>query len=945
MISLPAQSEDKNLLPFSSRPAVRFKNREMTYGEIEARSRRLAQHLVHLGVTPTDRVAIALERSFSVPVAVLAVLKTGAAYVPLDPHYPSERLSFMLRDCQPRVLLTQTSLLDTLSPTAQTTVLLVQEESQELFDVPLPNESQADGPAYIIYTSGSTGEPKGVALGRRALANLIAWQCRKSWAGPDWRTLQFAPLSFDVHFQEFFSTWGSGGALVLIDEETRLDPVKLLATIEQEQVNRLFVPFLVLESLAELGCRRRLFPACLREVISAGEQLQITPALRGFFAQLKGCSLHNHYGPSETHVVTAHQLSEDPAAWPILPPIGEPLPGVDLRVMDEQGDPVGPERPGELYIGGVPLAEGYFNRPALTAERFVSQAGRRFYRTGDVVRRRADGNFEFLGRLDNQVKIRGNRVELGEIEARLREHPAVAQCAVVLRGNFAEDRRLVGYWVANPDPAATARVLREYLHARLPDFMVPSALVRLDALPRTPSGKLDRNALPAPTGSHADWDGEYRAPRNPLEHQLAALWADLLSMERVGVSDNFFELGGDSLLAARLMVRMEEHLGHALPVAASGSSFPRSNRSPRSCGTSLGSRLRPPSFPFSRRGQIPLFSVCPGAEGDASTLLRPGAMFAKLRTASSPQQPFFSFWFNYPTEDEVEPLTIGKVAAGFVRDARSVQPKGPYYLGGWSFGGLVAYEMAQQLRARGEEVELLALVDTTGPGYPRKRPWPEQLRLQFEKIGSLALRERPLYMLKALGALARSKWTTFRGTMGKLLGRSNPWSRVMQLETSYLASLVAYPGPLVLFVATETLAETADQIPVVCDPYLCSRSFVKGAISTHCIQGSHLTMFDEAGLNELAVQLAKYLNQPARESRSQARIEAAGSARPGENRTASGASRGGYSTGPLFQGFFSADAGSVSWTDFSTLRPSSRSLWRRVDRFRPSRSLACAWCP
>ena len=376
-----------------------------------------------------------------------------------------------------------------------------------------PDESELEGPVYVIYTSGSTGVPKGIPLGRRALANLIAWQCRDSAADSSWRTLQFTPLSFYVHYQEFFSTWATGGTLVLIDEETRLDPSALLATIERERIARVFMPLLALESLAEIACLRRQFPACLREVATAGEQLRITPTLRRFFSELKDCSLRNHYGPSETHVVTAYTMPGDPATWPVLPPIGTPLPGTELEIVDELGDVVGPQTAGELHIGGVPLGDGYFRRPDLTADRFVTVNGRRYYRTGDQVRRRADGNYEFLGRLDDQVKIRGNRVELGEIEVRLLEHPAVAQCAVTLRGSRGVDQRLVGYWTARPSATTTAPELRQFLADRLPNYMVPSEFVHLASLPQSPSGKLDRRALPAPSGERSNWDGKYHAPR------------------------------------------------------------------------------------------------------------------------------------------------------------------------------------------------------------------------------------------------------------------------------------------------------------------------------------------------------------------------------------------------------------------------------------------------
>ena len=293
-------------------------------------------------------------------------------------------------------------------------------------------DAEHAGPAYVIYTSGSTGEPKGVEMGRPALANLIDWQCADSAADSDWRTLQYSPLSFDIHIQELFCTWATGGTVVMVDEATRTDSEKLLDFLEAEGIHRLFLPPLALENLAEIASLRRRFPSSLREVIVAGESLRIVPPVRTFFIHLPDCALVNQYGTTETHVVTRHKLPPDPSTWPMLPLIGEPLPGVELRIVDEEDRDVCDGEPGELLIAGAALADRYFRRPDLTAERFGYLDGRRCYRTGDRVRRRSDGPLEFLGRLDSQVKIRGQRVELGEVESVLAQHESVAQSQVFI---------------------------------------------------------------------------------------------------------------------------------------------------------------------------------------------------------------------------------------------------------------------------------------------------------------------------------------------------------------------------------------------------------------------------------------------------------------------------------------------------------------------------------
>jgi amino acid adenylation domain-containing protein len=854
-------AEDRD--PLAYRVAVRFGNREITYRELELQSARLARRLLRMGVTAGDRVAIALERSMFVPIAIRAVLRTGAAYVPLDPTYPDQCFSFMFRDSDPRMVLTQKSLLDRIAPLGRP-VLLADEANLDDEDIDpldpldrdaaLPDESRLDGSAYIVYTSGSTGQPKGIPFERRAIANLIEWQCRDSAADSTWRTLQFSPLSFDIHYQELFSTWATGGTVVLVDEETRVDPVKLLALIEHERIARIFMPLQHLEGLAEIACLHRKFPTCLREVITAGEQLRITPTLRSFFSRLPDCSLHNQYGASETHVVTSYDLPRDPAEWPVLPPIGRPLPGVEVQIIDERGAVAEIDRPGELYVGGVPLGTGYFRRPELTAERFVNVAGRRCYRMGDQVRRRADGNLEFLGRLDDQVKIRGNRVEPGEIEVHLLEHPGVANCAVALRGERGVDERLVGYWVPRPESTQTTAVeLRQFLHDRLPSHMVPSDFVRLESLPKSPSGKLDRRALPAPSGARSNWDGKYVAPRNELERQLAAIWADLLGIECVGISDNFFEFGGDSILATRHMIRLEKELGHSLPMA----DLFRGPTIEQIAAQIRRSPCAPPDsslISIQPGGANPPFFWVPGASSDRAVFFSSPSVVTKLSEHLGLDQPVYAFCKSYSKEPAAEPLTIERIAESFVRDIRSLQPTGPYFLGGWSFGGNVAFAMAEQLRAQGEVVGLLALLDTVGPGYPQRRPWREQVRWHLRKMQGLGFGGRLRYLATATQERTQLIWLNCRELAAKLMGR-RPFSR---MESEYFADRASYPGPVVLFMAESTIAETEDKPWVSFDPLFGWRPLIDGAISVHRVPGDHGSIFEEPGVAQMAERLREH---------------------------------------------------------------------------------------
>jgi len=428
--------------------------------------------------------------------------------------------------------------------------------------------------AYVIYTSGSTGVPKGVAMPHRPLVNLLWWQSRDTALGRAARTLQFASLSFDVSFQEMFSTWYAGGELVLIAEEVRRDPAALLRLLRDEAVERLFLPFVALQQLSEVGDADAVVPTSLREVVTAGEQLQVTRQVASLFGRLQDCTLDNHYGPTESHVVTAYRLRGGPGEWEVLPPIGRPIANAEIYILDAYRQPVPVGVAGELHIGGECLARGYLNRPELTAERFIAhpfgrEAGARLYRTGDLARYRAGGEIEFLGRIDGQVKLRGYRIELGEVEAVLTQHAGVREAAAV-REDVAGDRRLVAYVVAQEGQGADAGelfgALRGHLKERVPEYMVPQSFVLLAELPLTPSGKVDRRALPEPEAARPELEASFVAPRNAVEEVVAGIWGEVLRVGRVGVYDNFFELGGHSLLATQVISRVRRALRVELPL-------------------------------------------------------------------------------------------------------------------------------------------------------------------------------------------------------------------------------------------------------------------------------------------------------------------------------------------------------------------------------------------
>ncbi|HEY0735657.1 MAG TPA: amino acid adenylation domain-containing protein, partial [Herpetosiphonaceae bacterium] len=586
---------------------------KLSYAELNQRANQLAHALRAPGVTPEMPVGLCLDRSADLIVGVMGILKAGGAYLPLDPNYPTERLQLMLADAGATILVTEQALLTRFLALPPHTICLDAEREQLAQHQP-GNPVIAvtpDNLAYLIYTSGSTGQPKGVAMSHRALANLMSWQTQHTMLREPARTLQFAPISFDVSCQEIFTTLSSGGTLVLISEEQRHDPAALLVMLRDQQIERLFLPFVALQQLAEAAITLELLPDSLREIMTAGEQLQISPAIAAFFERLPECVLHNQYGPSETHVVTHYTLSGSPATWAALPPIGRPIAGTQIYLLDRRMQPVPLGAVGELYAGGVALARGYNRRPVLTADRFVpdpfsQNPGSRLYRTGDLARYRADGTIEFLGRTDDQVKIRGFRIELGEIEAVLATHPQISECVVVAHADAGGHQRLVAYMVEEPrtknqepkdkqrtenkehstenlpSPVATeaeasrgsgqglggeglltdrgeglAASLRAFLKERLPDYLVPSIFVQLDALPLNTNGKVDRKALPAPVLT-TEQEVELVLPRTPVEQTLAEIWAQILQIEQIGVHNNFFALGGDSILSLQMIAQAQQ---------------------------------------------------------------------------------------------------------------------------------------------------------------------------------------------------------------------------------------------------------------------------------------------------------------------------------------------------------------------------------------------------
>jgi amino acid adenylation domain-containing protein len=570
---------------------------ELSYGDLDARANRLARHLLGSGalVRPEAPIGVCAERGPQLAVAMLAVLKAGGAYLPLDPGQPRERLAGILEDSGCRTVLAEERLRGVLPAASIRPLQIIELGDDEpwsaLSAAPPALCLQAEQSAYVIYTSGSTGRPKGIVLPHRVLLNLVAWQI-EAMSGASRRaarTLQLAAPSFDVSLQEMLATWCAGGTLVAAPEEARRDASVLARLLREQRIERLFLPFVALRQLAEqTNDRSTELPASLREVVTAGERLQVTPQIRALFRGLPASTLRNQYGPSETHVVAERILSGDPESWPELPPIGRPIAGTRVYLLDGGLRPVPAGVPGELLLGGQGVARGYLGRPDWTAASFVPDGlsglpGARLYRTGDLARLRPDGEIEFLGRIDHQVKIRGFRVEPEEIEAALQAHPAVRESAVVAAVDEGTGGvRLVAFVVfvvsvtAEPLPDLAGE-LRRFLARTLPAYMVPAAFVPLDSLPLTRSGKADRRGLSrqarlaseaaVPGTGAASGAAHGVAPRDPIEEAVAAIWREVLQTGAVSVHESFFDLGGHSLLATQVMSRVRIAFGIDLPLS------------------------------------------------------------------------------------------------------------------------------------------------------------------------------------------------------------------------------------------------------------------------------------------------------------------------------------------------------------------------------------------
>ncbi|MEX7642213.1 enterobactin synthase subunit F [Stenotrophomonas maltophilia] len=691
-------------------PALVFGDTTLDYATLEARSFALAAQLRAMEVGPGSVVAVALPRSLELVIALVAVLRAGAAYLPLDLAHPDERLARILSSAQPACVLAAAEVSARMDGVP---VLAPDQWTALSFAAPWADPAPSDA-AYVIYTSGSTGEPKGVVIEHRAIVNRLLWMREHYGIRSDDRVLQKTPATFDVSVWEFFLPLLCGATLVVAGPDAHRDPTELARLIRAHGITTAhFVPSMLdafLAAPASEGLQ-------LRRVFTSGEALDAS--LRDRFHGRVQAELHNLYGPTEAAVdVSYWPASAQDRSRPV--PIGFPVWNTRLYVLDARMQPLPVGVPGDLYLGGVQLARGYLGRDDLTAERFLADPflpGERIYRTGDVGRWRGDGAVEYLGRSDHQVKLRGLRIELGEIEAALRELPGMERVEVLLRQDAPGDARLVAYV---PSALADAATLRSHLATRVPDYMVPSAFVGVEYWPVTANGKLDRNALPKPPQQEAGG----LLPRTPLEQELAALFAQALGRETpVAVDADFFSLGGDSLSAVHLLLAIEKRwrcdlgLGALFAQPTVAALATRIGEPPALADHALGPVISLAATDAD--GPTPLFVLHP-AGGIAWN-------YRTLARALQPARPVYGL--QSPALDPKQPLpsSIEAMANDYVQRVVTLQPKGPVHLLGWSVGGILAQAMAVRLHEIGREVGELVLLDAYPSECWRAEPEPDAI--------------------------------------------------------------------------------------------------------------------------------------------------------------------------------------------------------------------------
>ncbi len=817
--------------------------RRLTYRELTERANQLAHLLRSRGVGADVPVGVCLPRSPELFVALLGVMKAGGACLPLDPDYPKDRLAYMLHDSQAPVLITNSAFLPVFGSEKReivvldSTQVLEGQSRQNLSPIATP-----DNLAYVIYTSGSTGKPRGVLLTHRGLVNHNVAAIQLYGITPTDRVMQFASISFDIAIEEMWPTWIAGATLVNRASKALMGSSELLGWIQEQQITVLNLPTAYWHELVrELAESKRSMPESVRLVIVGGEKA--SSAAYKSWLQCGGDRVRwiNTYGPTEASVIATSFEPDQTKPIPDNLPIGRPIANTEIYILNENLQAVAAGEPGELHIGGPGVARGYLNRPEMTAAKFIANPfkkheSERLYKTGDSARFLPDGSIEFIGRTDFQVKIRGYRIELGEIEAVLEKCSGVRECVVIAREDDGT-KRLVGYVVGSAEQTVSAGDLRDFLAERLPEYMVPGDFVLLKSLPLTPNGKVDRRALPAPPATRSTEGRQVVAPRDAVESQLVKIWEQVLGKRPIGVGDNFFELGGHSLLAVRLMGRVEKAFGQQLPLTALVQA-PTIQQFADLVRRDASSELWSSLIPLQAEGsEPPLFFV----HGLGGTVLR----FHELAQRMRPDQPFYGIQARGLNGKEACLSRVDDMAEYYLEQLRGVQPEGPYFLGGYSFGGLVALEMARRLIEAGQVVGLLALVDTY-PGAPKSTS--SLLGTFF----TLSAEQKAAYVKKRVARYQKGIKRRI-----DLLSMPRPLKMVREAcavaERNY--SPRAYPGKIVLFRASEKALRGLD------DPQGGWSQYATAGLEIHEVDADHGNILNEPQVQHLSAAIRAAMKQ------------------------------------------------------------------------------------
>lgn len=730
---------------YGNKTAIDFQGVTLTYKELQSQINQLANYLEQSGVSTETKIGLYLERSPDVLVGLLAILRLGATYIPFDPAYPKERLDLMFTEAQPSFILTQSTLTQLPTTTAKTICLDLDKEAISKCQDEFLSKSDLSGTlAYIMYTSGSTGKPKGVMMPRSSVELYLNAISDVLLIQPEDNYLHTASFSFSSSVRQLLVPISQGAKVILASQEQAKNPLGLLELMKQKEVtvsdSIASIWRSLLQAVKSLDAAKRddLLTNSLRLILLSGD---LTPALvlQQIRQDLSSCpDVVNIYGQTETIGVSIHRVPREFEKNEGYVPVGFPYKHNRIYVLDENMQPVSQGEIGELYVSGGCLSKGYLNRPDLTERQFSvnpwiedcsedRQLFSRLYRTGDLARQLPDGCLEIRGRADFQVQLRGMRVELGEVESALSQHSAVAQSVVAIREDEPGDKRLVAYVVLVSSTPPKSSEFRQFLKPLLPEYMIPSVFVQLDALPLTPNGKINRQVLPPPAAKDMLSSTPYVAPRTSQEETLVRIWQQVLKLERVGINDNFFDLGGHSLLALRLFTEIEKAFGQNLPLATL---YQAHTIAELSSLLSQSKQLLPADcslVPLQSKGsKLPLFLVPPAG----TTVVNLGQLVRYL----PPDQPVYGLEPLGMDGQHFPHTCLKAMAAYYIQEIQKLQPQGPYCLVGRCFGGVVVFEMAQQLRAQGQKVALLGILDTqTPPNFSSEKAASGSLKISEER--------------------------------------------------------------------------------------------------------------------------------------------------------------------------------------------------------------------